>query len=193
MNQSDDNFFPSSLQSPFNQDVELLETNSEELSQTIASLLIENSELRNKRTQNEANLEAITTALDSNAIVTSEMIEQLESENEKLREMLQRRSVLAEEIDKINEIKTQFSFNDQNYQDFVNNCEQLKQRLDHVRKIYDSDVITEDFDIHDLELKLSFLKQKNLIQQTQISERIDQLLKKKKEIMFKLQERNSLM
>ena len=121
------------------------------------------------------------------------MIEQLETENEKLREMLQRRSVLADQIDKINEIKTQFSFNDQNYQDFVNNCEQLKQRLDHARKIYDSDVISEDFDIYDLELKLSFLKQKNLIQQTQISERIDQLLKKKKEIMLKLQERNSLM
>ena len=148
---------------------------------------LKNTNERNNVLQLEANLEAITKAINQNIEDTRGIVSSIEKENEELRNEIELKRSL---IDKIQELKDQgdsYFSNCFDEDDFLQRCAQLQERLEQLQNSFGRQKKPETPGITDLRRKLSTLKQKNIAEQTKLGIQIMQLTKEKEYLAKQLQ------
>lgn len=157
------------------------------LSNRVMVMSIKNSDVRNRCNKHELDLEAITRALNTNINDTTEVVDALEEENERLRQLIEGKQNL---IDKIRIIQDNDNFfaNCKSPEDFINRCSELQNRLAYARKVHEVMTDLDETNVDDLRLKLSIIKQKNVAEQTKLANRTSALNKEKKRLLREIRQ-----
>ena len=157
------------------------------ISNRVMVMSIKNSDVRNRCNKHELDLEAITRALNNNINDTSEVVNALEEENEKLRRLIEGKQSLSDKIRLIQD-NDNFFIDCKNSEDFINRCSELQNRLTYARKVHEVMTNLDETNVDDLRLKLSILKQRNVAEQTKIANRTAALNKEKKRLLREIRQ-----
>lgn len=163
-------------------DLSSLRAEIKRLSNRVMVISIKNSDVRNRCNKHELDLEAITKALNNNINDTSEVVYELEEENERLRQLIESKQNLIDKIRFIQDNDNFFS-DCKNSDEFINRCSELQNRLAYARKVHEVMTNLDETNIDDLRLKLSIIKQKNVAEQTKIANRTSALNKEKRRLL----------
>ncbi|KAK8881153.1 hypothetical protein M9Y10_003883 [Tritrichomonas musculus] len=165
-----------------------LRSEIDRLSNRVMIMSIKNSDVRNRCNKHELDLEAITKALNNNVNDTTEVVNELEEENERLRQIIESRQNLIDKIRFIQDSGKNFFSDCKTSEDFINRCIELQNRLTYARKVHEVMTNLDDTNIDDLRLKLSLLKQKNVAKQTKLANKISALNQEKRKLLKELKD-----